>query len=373
MFRRQIIGRMRRVSIWLLGGVIALVGVFTVQQATDIEAESARRERARTMQELSNLVALWEGLITDRIRTWTTDLEEAPSAQREQQLRTTVTWFDAYYRWTVNGDLTWPKAAPSKTIATHLDEPCLSAANSLRVTGKALDSAIAFEACTPNSPAHGLVATYLAARVRLEAGHHKAALLGLERAAPPLRMPLVSGVDRGLDVGMLVQRRNLALQAMQELGRDDAHGRLTADTIQAITQLPAADLTTHIKRAESLLKDAPEDLPERERLERSIDRANRRLVAYRELQSRLMSESRDAEPGELHIVQDLYSKPGFLLVWTAIDDRRRAAVQVDASDLLQSLSETLPHTTGVYVVDARACLSASTVESKPTQSQSRSL
>jgi signal transduction histidine kinase len=166
-------------------------------------------------------------------------------------------------------------------------------------------------------------------------------------------MPLVRGVDRGLDVGMLVQRRNLALQAMQHLGRNDANLRLTADTIQSISDLPAADLATHIKRAESLLASATEELPGQDAITLSIERANRRLVAYRELQTRLMSESRDAEPGELHIVQDLYSKPGFLLVWTAIDERRRAAVQVDASDLLRSLSETLPHTTGVYVVDGR--------------------
>jgi len=353
MLKRRLAGRLRRVSIWLLVAVVALVGVFTIQQAASIEEEAARRERARTMQELSNLVALWEGLITDRIRSWTTDLGDAASAQREQQLRQTVAWFDAYYRWNITGDVQWPLRTPTTDITALLDAPCLSSANGLRVTGQALDAAAAFQACPPASQTHGLVASYLAARIRLDAGATDLALRGLERAVPPLRMSLVHAAGRDLDVGLLIQRREQALQALDALGRTDAHRKLAADTIRAITDLSSPDLQVHLEGAEHILDALPEDTPELGALTNRVERARRRVVAYRELEARLISESRSATPGELHIVQDLYSKPGFLLVWTAIDDRQRAAIQVDASDLLRSLSETLPPTTGVYIVDSR--------------------
>lgn len=344
---------MRRVSIWLLGGVVALVGVFTVQQATSIEEEAARRERARSVQELSNLVALWEGLITDRIRSWTTDLEVSDAGEREVQLRQTVAWFDAFYAWNVAGEVQWPQPSPSLTVSEYLDEPCLQAANSLRVMGRKLESADAFDACPPESSAHGLVASVLAARVRLDADRADLAWEGLQRATPNLQFPLTRAAQQGLDIGLLVQRRTQGLQALEALGREQDHQLLAADTIRALTDLSAADLLLHLHVAEKLLDSAAEDTAEHEVLVRRVERSHRRVFAFRELRERLASESRDAPPGELHIVQDLYSKPGFLVIWTALDDRNRAAVQVDASVLLRSLGESLPATTGVYIVDSQ--------------------
>ncbi len=353
MIRRRPGRQMRRVSTWLLGGVVALVGVVTFQQASSIEEETLRRDRARSVQELSNLVALWEGLITDRIGSWATDLAESDTAVREHRLRETVTWFDAYYLWNVTGDIAWPLSTPALSMAELLDEPCLASANRLRVMGRALDSAAAFDNCTSTGDTHTLLASLLAARIRLDSDRPDLALAGLEMASPPLRWDLLKGRQEALDLKMLLDRRAHGIDALEQLGDTDGAVDLTMDTIRTISSLTAADLELHIESAEAYLDRIPETDERRNELSDQVRRAQRRLVAFRELKERLVSESRSAVPGELHIVQDLYSQPGFVLVWTAIDSRRRAAVQIDASDLLRVFGETLPATAGVYIADSQ--------------------
>ena len=346
-------GRMRQVSTWLLGGVVALVGMFTIQQASSINEESRRRQRARSIQELSNLVALWEGLITDRIANWAGDLAESDTAAREHRLRSTVAWFDAYYLWNATGDITWPRESPNVPVARLLDHPCLEAANRLRVMGRGLESATAFDQCTSENPSHELVASVLAARTRLAINEPALAWSGLEQASPPLRIEFFAGGELGLDLSLLLERRNHGIDALQQLGRTDEARLLAADTIAALTKLTAADLEIHLDLGRELLERFPQEHPQRPQLAVLLQRAERRVVAFRELKERLVTASRNTSPGTLHIVQDVYSQPGFVLIWTAIDERRRAAVQIDASNLLRVFGETLPLAANVYIADSQ--------------------
>lgn len=351
MTRRRPAGRMRRVSIWLLGGVIALVGLFTIQQANLIEEESARRERIRTVQELSNLVALWEGLIVDRIGSWTTDLAGSPSLARERQLRSTVVWFDAFYQWSPTDGVEWPLATEQAEATVLLDAPCLRDANSLRVMGRKTDAAAAFAACPPLTPAHGLLASFLAARILTEEGRPEAVLDVLASASPPLSMRLADAADAGLDIDMMVQRLRLASDAQEALGREAAREARAVDTIRSVTELDGADLARHIQVAEAGLATLEPTVEGYAELQRRVERARRRVVTFEYVTNSLVPSTEDAAPGEIHLVQDLADRPGILLVWTALDDTKRAAVQVDTSDLLHALRDTLPPSTGVYIVD----------------------
>jgi len=353
---RRPAGRMRRASIWLLAGVVASVGGFTVQQAAVVDEQAVRRERSRATQELSNLVALWEGLVTDRIRSWTSDLAEATErGPRELQLRSSVVWFDSYYLWTPgpSGTVIWPSSPVNDDPESLLEDPCLRDAHRLRVTGRALEAASALERCEPTTPAHGLLSSYLAARIRLAEHQPEAALATLEAAAPPLRMQLARAQSRGFDLGRMIQRREQALTALAQLGRDNAHLELRQSTVREISDLGGPALEAHLPTAVRILDTLLESDPRTGPLDKRVARAQRRLFAHRELVERLVEESAQASQGELHIVQDLYSRPGFLLAWTALPDGRRAAVQVDAQSLLLSFVDTLPASTGLRVVDSR--------------------
>jgi len=353
---RRLAGRMRRASIWLLAGVVAMVGGFTVQQAAVVDEAAARRDRARAAQELSTLVALWEGLVTDRIRSWTSDLAVSTErGPRELQLRSSVAWFDAYYLWTPGeqGALIWPATPTTDDPEALLDDPCLAEAHRLRVTGRALEAATSLDGCPSTTPAHGLFSSYLAARIRLAEKQPEAALATLEAASPPLRMSLPRAASRGFDVGRMLRRREQALTAYAMLDRDGAHLELRQDTIRDISDLDGPLLDAHLDTAVELLETLPADDARTAPLAERVQRAQRRLFAYRVLGERLVMESETARVGELHIVHDLYTRPGFLLVWTALPDGRRAAVQVDAQPLLQSFVDTLPTSTGLEVVDSR--------------------
>ncbi|HCH66175.1 MAG: hypothetical protein CL927_01225 [Deltaproteobacteria bacterium] len=344
---------MRQISTWLLLGVVALVGVVTVEQASSIEEENLRRDRARSIQELSNLVALWEGLITDRIESWAQDLSEPDTAAREHRLRETVAWFDAYYLWNVTGEMEWPVLTAPTAIAGLFDHPCFEAANRLRVMGRELESATALDACSSDNASHELAASILAARIRLSEGQPDLAWAGLEAATPALHIDFFAGRQLGLDPRLLLERRTQGIQALGELGRADEARALTANTIRALASLTATDLEPQLDLGKDLLAQIPTNDAQFEALSNELKRAQRRVVAFRELKERLVSESRDAVPGELHIVQDVYSQPGFVVMWTAIDERQRAAVQIDASNLLRVFSETLPLTNGVYIADSQ--------------------
>ena len=160
-------GRMRQVSTWPFGGVVALVGMFTIQQASSIDEESRRRQRVRSIQGLSNLVALWEGLITDRIANWAGDLAEPDTAAREHRLRSTVALVRRLLPLERHRRHHLALSGADVPLARLLDHPCLESTNRLRVMGRGLESAVAFDQCTSENPSHGAVASVLAARTRL--------------------------------------------------------------------------------------------------------------------------------------------------------------------------------------------------------------
>ncbi len=351
--------RMRRASIWLLSAVVAMVVVFTVQQAASVQEAATREDRRRTTQELTNLVALWEGLVTDRIRSWTDDLVDSrEKADREVQLRSTVAWFDAFYVWSLSpsDQEVWPVPSPKENVSVLLEEPCLLEANRHRATGHPREAAEALVNCVPPTPAHGLLASFLAARVLLSENNPEGALRVLENATPPLRMPLTRAAERNIDVGRLILRREQALTALELLGQHDQKTTLAVDTIGAIADLSGADLPGNIEVGVRLWTTLPDTDERKASLKARLERADRRLVAYREINERLQNDDPTATIGELHFVQDLYSQPGFLLVWMPIDQNRRAAIQVDALPLLQALMETLPASTDLQVVDPRGHL-----------------
>lgn len=349
--------RLRRASLWLLITVVVMVSLFSVQRARGLQEERTRLDRARTAQELSNLIGLWEGLVTERIRGWTRDLAVNPAPRaRERQLRSAVAWFDAAYVWEVSNqapavDFRWPVAdAPDDPTALLMD-PCLRSANNLRATSRLSAAADAFLACPAPSPAHAAFAAWIAARTLSSLNKHDDALATLEAGRIPLSMPLAQGPTAGVSVWRLTETRVLAVDLLAALGRHDDSHALALDTALELAQLPGADLGRGLPYIEQLIEPIPETSPHLELLAPVKARAERREVAWREVRDRLAAATADAPLDDVHIVHDQYSRPGFLLAWVPVDDSERVAIQVDADQLLASLVDSLPASRGLVVVD----------------------
>ncbi len=344
MSRRRATYNLRRVSTLLLVGVLVLFGMFAVQRARSLREEGARSREDQARRELANLVGLWEGFVTDRVRAWLVEMPEAQDLPlRQLQQRQAIPWFDAYYQWRMVDNevqFMWPLPAGPEALQSQMDAPCMADANRLRITGKLEAAAQAFESCDAEPT---LLARYLAASVHVERGAPADAVRTLEASPSPLRRELALAAGAGLPIRRLFATRDIAVSALQQVGREGRAQKLATATIREVSRLNGPDLAEVLDGASSLLVDAaPSDRPE---LQAGLERARRRLFAYNEIRGRLgaATAARASGPtaGDLHFVHDTYNRPGFLLVWTTLDDGSLAAVQIDADRLLHTLVDSL--------------------------------
>ena len=292
---------------------------------------------------------------TERIGTLLVELPAATDrVQREQQIRSKVAWVDALYLWDSSGptpQLEYPAASPSEDLQLLLSSGCMRGAQSLAVTGRHAEAGEAFLVCRDGPPPERLLASDLSARQFREAGRTDEAWRAASQVGPPLKLPLATGSARGLALRRLVSRRILAAEVLTELGRTDQAESLLVLTFEEITDLSGPDLEALLPTAERLHKvelSAGLDAVELDALVDRLKTARRRLAGFQEIRERLgrLEESQLAptgpplpgSTGRLHVVHDLYSDPGFILVWAPLGDSgQSAAVYLDAEELLGNL------------------------------------
>jgi signal transduction histidine kinase len=338
----------RRLStVVLVLAMLVLVGFALVRGRSTGEGE-LEEEKRRTEDELQGLVDLWEGLITDRLGSWLTELPEAADpAAREQESRAKVAWFDAWYLWRWDPDqprIVYPSAPLAEDVESLLRRtPCMREAHALQVTGQRLRAAEAFAGCTDGSPAEQLLASDLAATQLLTAGNARLAVTTLQQAVPPIRTELWRAVAQGLDPQRLVHRRLTLAAALAQTRAGSQRLSLLETTVREITALSGPALIALLPEAERLLQQElagriPD--PEHAALRARLARAQRRAAGYAEVRDRLSAMSPADTPGdglELGFVHDMYSDPGFLLVWAPLGRDRVGAVHLDVETLFANL------------------------------------
>lgn len=338
----------RRLSTFVLViAMLVLVGFALVRGRSNRVGE-AEEEQRRTQDELHGLVDLWQGLITDRVASWLTELPEAAEpAAREQESRAKVAWFDAWYLWRWDPDaprIVYPSAPLGEDVQALLRRtPCMHEAHSLQVVGKRLKAAEAFAACTDGTPAEQLLASDLAATQLLDAGQARAAVTTLQQSSPPIRTELWRGVSEGLDPQRLVHRRLTLSAALAQTGAGTQRMALLEATVREITALSGPALSGLLPEARRLLQqELAGRLPETRQAELNerLARATRRAAGYEEVRDRLSTMSPSSAPGgglSLNFVHDMYSEPGFLLVWAPLGRDRVGAVHLDVETLIANL------------------------------------
>ena len=338
----------RRLStIVLVLAMLVLVGFALVRGRSTREGE-AEEEQRRTEDELNGLVDLWQGLITDRVASWLTELPEAAEPEaREQESRAKVAWFDAWYLWRWDPDeprVVYPSAPLGEDVQTLLRRtPCMQEAHALQVVGKRVRAAEAFAACSDGTPAEQLLASDLAATQLLAAGQARAAVTTLQQSTPPIRTELWRGVAEGLDPQRLVHRRLTLASALAQTGAGTQRMALLEATVREIAALSGPALSSLLPEARRLLQqELVGSLPEasHEELQGRLARATRRAAGYEEVRDRLSTMPPSAAPGDglsLNFVHDMYSNPGFLLVWAPLGRDRVGAVHLDVETLIANL------------------------------------
>ncbi len=344
---------LRWISTILLGAVLVLIAVLAVLRSRALAEEEGRLSAARARTELSTVVGIWDGLIGERIASWLVDLPDAPDLrQREQQVRQQVSWFDAFYEWERGPGgprLTYPWAPP-KDLQPLLASPCMRKAHGLAVMGNRDGAARSFLACQ-GPPPERLLANSLAARNQQDLGRSEEAWQTLYQADPPLLLPFVEAAEAGLSLRRLLTRRMLAIEVLDALSRRAEALDLAQDSFAEIVALSGPDLEALLPTAERLFRvDLASALSEEEvaDCEARLGRARRRVAGFLEVQERLSRiEDSQITPtgpnlpggiGRLRVMHDMYSDPGFILVWAPLGDSgRSAAAHLDGMALLENL------------------------------------
>ena len=327
--------------------MLVLVG-FALVRGRGTRVGEAEEEKRRTQDELHGLVELWQGLITDRLASWLTELPEAAEpAAREQESRAKVAWFDAWYLWRWDPDeprIVYPSAPLAEDVQALLRRtPCMREAHGLQVVGKRTSAAEAFAACTGGTPAEQLLASHLAATQLLAAGQAREAVTTLQQSTPPIRTELWRGVAAGLDPQRLLHRRLTLAAALAQTGSGTQRMALLESTVREITGLSGPALVALLPEARRLLaQELSGRIPgaAHAELQGRLERATRRAAGYEEVRNRLSTMSPTAAPGDslsLNFVHDMYSNPGFLLVWAPLGRDRVGAVHLDVETLIANL------------------------------------
>ncbi|MEC7946379.1 MAG: HAMP domain-containing sensor histidine kinase, partial [Myxococcota bacterium] len=221
--------------------------------------------------------------------------------------------------------------------------PCMREAHALQMVGKREKAAEAFAGCADGTPAEQLLASDLAASQLLAAGDPKAAIRTLQVSSPPIQTELWWAVAEGLDPQRLVHRRLTLATALARTGRGVERMELLEDTVREITALSGAALAGLLPEARRLLQ---QELTGRlssdvqSELQDLVDRATRRTAGYEEVRDRLSAIPPSPPPEEglsLNFVHDMYSDPGFLLVWAPLGRDRVGAVHLDVETLVANL------------------------------------
>jgi signal transduction histidine kinase len=352
-------------SFWLWGFALISFGLFAATATQRYHADLQRRESARFEASTQQAMELWERQVLDAASTWLIDFESAGDFEAfDRSSREDIPWMDSFYLWdTRERQLIHPRAPTHRPEGS--EQGCLAEVERDAPVLPPQAEAIAYLGCLPAPPATDVLITQRASTLLIEAGQLEAARRALHAGQAPTRLSLDQGAQRGIPAPRLARWRLQHVQLLQALGQGDqalAQGR---DLASDIAELDGPTLERLVDQEVPQLLELLVELgshAEVARLRTSLERAQRRVDAWREVRDRLAVRTSLPDASDRpQLLRDPYGTPPFLLLFRrAIRPDRAVAIQLDEEVLVTRLGEMIQESygTGIRVQDGSGRLIA---------------
>lgn len=327
---------MRPVLYVSIVAMLAILGFVAWNEARNFEQQFAEKQR----KDLVNVLASQVGAI---VGSFGTDLAAILRAMGESEdpdalnarLRRRVPWYDTAYVWRADR-LIWPPEPFYAEADVLRAEPCLAAA--AEVTGDTEPLVTAYLRCTAvENDAVRLLAVSEAAEVLLNADEADDAE-AIIRRSEYWRLPIRLAADRGISPTQLLLLRYQLSRAWVDMGRGEEARRLLSASLTEVMGLEGPYLESTLRTVEGGLAREVARLGGTPRLGEDdvpYARAQRRLTAWRELQTRGWARSPLGLPTLPTLYSDPYADPPWLVYMARLEDGTVTAVQVDQDELVE--------------------------------------
>lgn len=319
----------RRLLPWIGAAAFLVVAGIAIWRLFGLRDEAIERERARLQTFVEDQVTAWEEALvadlSDQLEAMAADPDRA--SHRQARTRKSRSWFDSLYLWSAPPD---PEREPARFLYPTESAP---RADELIARSQCLDFAEALMERYPGEPDLGIAAFVNGCRnedpnVRLaatvQAAYWKAAsdpvtaLAVLEALRLPDNASLQVLAAQGIDPFRAAAWRMLRATLMLQRGQTDEGLDLMYALGEQVTQLDAPDLPKtklflDLALSELEQHGRPEEAA---RLRGSRERAERRVVAYREIATRILPTAGQARLDDpSRFIYDQYSDQPFLLYY----------------------------------------------------------
>ncbi len=341
-------------SFWLWGIALVSFGLFAASATQRYHADLQREEEARFVESTRQSMELWERQVLDAASTWLADFASASDpAAFERGSREDIPWMDSFYLWdTRERQLIHPRALAWAPEGSERD--CLTQVERDAPILHPRAEALAYLGCLPAPPATELLVTQRASALLTQAGRLEDAFRALHAGQSPTRMSLDQGAQRGIPASRLARWRLQHVMLLQVLGQDDqalAQGRDLASDIAALNgpQLEGLEKGEIPQLLALLTTIGPPS--EMARLRTSLERALRRVDAWREVRDRLAVRTTLPDAADRpQLLRDPYGTPPFLLLFRrAATSGRGVAVQLDEEVLFTRLEDMIRESYGAQI------------------------
>lgn len=337
---------MRR-AVPLVGGlafvIILLVAAWRI---VDWRGVAMERDRARLQTFVEDQVAAWEDGVLAELADELDAAAHNPAQARalQRRLRHTRRWFNSLYVWQVETDgeneMLFPAPPTVEPRAFILSRYCIRRAIATRVEPVS-DHAVArafVRGCRVDAnPVVRLFAASEAAYLLRD--RPSEALVALDLAPIPPEAALSDLARKGLPPGRVAALRYARGTMLAQLGRVDESLDLLNRLGLDITQLDAPDLAAPLSlfvNGEAGILATLRRNGRREQalqLNRQMNRAGRRLIAYREVQEQIVDRAPERGAGA-RFIRDQYSDEDPYLLYFGWAHQRGVAIQIEQKDLV---------------------------------------
>ncbi len=368
----------RRVIPWVVGLAFLIMTAIAMWRVVGLRESALDRESDRLRAFVEDYVTTWEqGLIEDleeALDAVATDPER--SAMRQNRMRKSKAWFNSLYVWhrarrTSDGNITEPHfvfpSVSSERSKELVRRPCIQRARQMTrdPTTDAVEVARAYTlGCRNEDITVRLIAATEAAYLLEVAGEYDHAHGALDSARLPEQVTLQTAAAQGVPPFRVAVYRIARASVLMQQRRVDAALDLLYRTGLDITSLDAPDLAPCKQFVEPIFGQLRRGgrREEAARLQVLYDRADRRVVAYREIADRILTQPAPPGPQDPKFVFDQYSDSPFLLFY-GWRDELGVALQLEQSILITDFLSggmtglrrmvTITDASGQYVAGAR--------------------
>lgn len=338
----------RQLPYLVVGLALLLIAAMAVQQTLLLRQDLADQRAQQAAQTLQSRVNYWESTVLRQTQSWIDELEQTSDiAAAEMRMRGRTEWFDAVYVWetTPSRQVVYPPRALVDDPARRLRDPCIFQAEWINIRFQGNAAVEAYRKCRNASPPFNLYAVTKASHLLLKAGHPQDAWTVLNEVSVPLMMPLHEAVAQGMPLSSVLHRRIKGAQVQGQMGQSSRQQEMLLTTTRELTELDAQQLLEHydpylryIIPTELRNANAPQAMAQ---FDSALERALRRVGAYKEIVQRLVARPVPEPGGPLQITLDPYDINGFVLLYTPVSEGRYImAIQLDPERLLEALPST---------------------------------